>query len=406
MSTNPETPVAVFLARLTKEWVAYSSEGVSLGADVRRIAAAHGAEAEIAVQADGAILSVHENGRVQTIAVVAEQDITRLDRYSDLRSVIERAKHPDADLEELGDQIGRIAASPPIYPEWAKGLGIVLFTIGFSVNVQATWQEVWVAALTSSIVALLVLVGDRIGRVSVLTPFLAAVAVSVTVLSIVDASDSVGGGILLMVPALFFFIPGDILSASMLELAAGRITTGSAQFVNAIFSLLLLYVGIVFGAVLTGTDASSLFQAAADAEFPDIVPWLGWVLFAFGFMLAFSAKMKEFGWVLLVTLVAFGTQQGGTALFGEVIGTYLAALAMIVAAALIARDPKRPPLMVLALSAFFVLTVGALGLEGFTALVSGDEVEGFTDLLKMLTIGLSIALGILTGAVIMQRATD
>ena len=62
--------------------------------------------------------------------------------------------------------------------------------------------------------------------------------------------------------------------------------------------------------------------------------------------------------------------------------------------------------MVLALSAFFVLTVGALGLEGFTALVSGDEVEGFTDLLKMLTIGLSISLGILTGAVIMRRATD
>ena len=52
-----------------------------------------------------------------------------------------------------------------------------------------------------------------------------------------------------------------------------------------------------------------------------------------------------------------------------------------------------------------MLTVGALGLEGLTALVSGDEVEGFTDLLKMLTIGLSIALGILTGAVIMRRAT-
>jgi uncharacterized membrane protein YjjB (DUF3815 family) len=386
--------------------VAYSSEGVSLSADVHRIAAAHGAAAEIAVEADGAILSVHENGRVETIAVVAEQDITRLDRYSNLRSVVERAAHPDADLVALSENIAAIAESPPIYPEWAKGLGIVLFTIGFSVNVQATWQEVWVAALTSLLVALLVLVGDRIGRVSVLTPFLAAVVVSVTVLSIVGSADSVGGGILLMVPALFFFIPGDILSASMLELAAGRITSGSAQFVNAIFSLLLLYVGIVFGALLTGTDGSTLFQSAADAEFPDVVAWLGWVLFAFGFMLAFSAKMKEFGWVLLVTVIAYGVQQGGTALFGEVVGTYLAAVAMIVAAATIARNPKRPPLMVLALSAFFVFTVGALGLEGFTALVSGDEVEGFTDLLKMLTIGLSIALGILTGAVVMRRATD
>jgi uncharacterized membrane protein YjjB (DUF3815 family) len=62
--------------------------------------------------------------------------------------------------------------------------------------------------------------------------------------------------------------------------------------------------------------------------------------------------------------------------------------------------------MVLALSGFFVLTVGALGLEGFTALVSGDEIQGFTDLLKMLTIGLAIALGILTAAVIVHRPTE
>ena len=123
-------------------------------------------------------------------------------------------------------------------------------------------------------------------------------------------------------------------------------------------------------------------------------------------MMAFSAKMKHFGWVLLVTMITFGVQQGGTALFGELVGTYLAAVAMIVAAAVIGSDPKRPPLMVLALSGFFVLTVGAVGLEGFTALVSGDEVEGFTDLLKMVTIGLTIAVGLLTGAVVMRRATD
>lgn len=49
--------------------------------------------------------------------------------------------------------------------------------------------------------------------------------------------------------------------------------------------------------------------------------------------------------------------------------------------------------------------MGALGLEGFTALVSGDAVAGFTDLLKMLTIGMAIALGILTGAVLIGKDT-
>lgn len=59
------------------------------------------------------------------------------------------------------------------------------------------------------------------------------------------------------------------------------------------------------------------------------------------------------------------------------IGTYLGALVMIVLALWISRDPAGPPSIVLALCGVFVLTVGALGLEGFTALVSGDPVAGF-----------------------------
>jgi uncharacterized membrane protein YjjP (DUF1212 family) len=401
-----ESPVTRFLSLLTKEWVAYSSEGVSLRASVQDIARIHGAEAEIAVQADGALLTVVENDRPETITVVSGQEITRLDRFTDLKHVLEAAKDPDADLDSLSAEVNAIAASPPIYAEWMKALGIVLFSVGFSVTVQGTWQEVGFAALTAVAVALIVVAGDRIQRVSVLTPLLAAVMVSLIVLVLADPADLDGGAILLMVPALFFFIPGDILSASMFELAAGRITSGSAQFVYSIFTLLLLYLGVVFGAALTGVSGTELFGQAVQSEFPAIVPWLGWVLFAFGFMMAFSVRMRNYGWVLLVTLVAFGATQLGTAVAGEVLGTYLGAVAMVVVAAAVARDPNRPPLMVVALSGFFVLTVGALGLEGFTALVSGDAVAGFTDLLKMLTIGMAIALGLLTGAVLVRRAAE
>jgi uncharacterized membrane protein YjjP (DUF1212 family) len=401
MST--ETPVTEFLALLTKEWVAYGSEGVSLRSEIQAIAREQGARAEIQIQADSAVLTVDEGHGVQTITVVSDQQITRLDRFTDLRGVMVRAKDSDADLEELSREVVAIAKSPPIYPEWAKALGIVLFTIGFSVNVQATWVEVGFAALTGAAVALIVMVADRVERVSLLAAFIAAVSVSVIVLVIFNNADVDGGAILLMIPALFFFIPGDVLSASMLELAAGRITAGAAQLVYSIFLLLLLFVGVVVGAALTGTDTSVLFAEAVPAEFPDVVPWLGWVLFAFGFMLAFSVRLRAFGWVLLVTLVAFGVQQGTTALFGEIVGALLASTAMIIAASWVSRDPARPPVVVLALCGFFVLTVGALGLEGFTALVSGEPVAGFTDLLSMLTIGMAIALGLLTGAVLVHR---
>ncbi len=399
-------PVTEFLALLTKEWVAYGSEGVSLRRDIQQIARVHGARADIQLLADSATLTVHEGEHVDSIAVVSGQEITRLDRYSDLRLVIAQAKQADADLEALARRIVDIARSPAPYPPWAKALGILLFTTGFAVNVQATWQQLAFTVLTGALVAAIVLAGDRSERVSMLTPLLASVSVSVVVLVAYDWFDVTGGAILLMIPALFLFIPGDILSASMFELADGRVTSGSAQFVYSVFLILLLFLGVVIGVSLTGSEPSVLFGEAAAAEFPVFVPWLGWAVFALGFMLAFSAPMRFYGWILLITLVAFGAQLLGTVAFGEIVGTYLAAAAMIVLALQLSRDPLRPPPMVLALSGFFVLTVGALGLEGFSALVSGNAVAGFTDLLKMLIVGIAIAMGLLTGAVVMRRASD
>ncbi|MDX2378564.1 MAG: threonine/serine exporter family protein, partial [Acidimicrobiia bacterium] len=361
---------------------------------------AHGGRAEILMQADSAVVTIHEGDRFETMTVVSAQQITRLDRYTEIRQVLARARDPEADLDRLSDELVEIAKSPPPYPAWLAALGVVLFTAGFSVNVQATWQELWVATASGCLVALITLAAQRHERVSQLVPFIAAVSVSLFVLILYNQLDLDGGAILLIVPALFFFIPGDVLSASMFDMSEGRVTAGSTQLVYAIFSILLLYLGVVFAAALTSTSGDDLFAEALPGDFPDVVAWLGWVVFTLGFALAFSVAMRHFGWILLVTLVAFGGQQVGTMLFGEVIGASVGATAMIVVALIISRDPSRPPNMVLALCGFFVLTVGALGLEGFTALVSGDPVAGFSDLLSMFTIGMAIAIGLLIGSVI------
>jgi len=57
----------------------------------------------------------------------------------------------------------------------------------------------------------------------------------------------------------------------------------------------------VFGAALTSTTGPELFADAGPAEFPDIVLWVGWVVFTIGFALAFSVERPHVDWVLLVT---------------------------------------------------------------------------------------------------------
>ena len=396
-------PVTAFLARVTHGWVAYGSEGVMLEHRLDAIAAAHGVQASAAVFADSAVLTVEEDGHTRTLTIGADQAIGRLDRFNNLHPVMVEAVNPAADLTVLGRKLDDIAASPPPYSELVKVFGIVLFTVGFAVNVQATWTEVIFSLINGLIAALVVVCGDRIQRITTILPFVAAFLISLVTVIAFNHFELRGGAILLMVPALFFFLPGDILSASMMDLAQNRVTIGATQFVHALFIILMLFLGVLMGAAVTESSATDLFAPAASAQFPAIVGWIGWAVFALGFTLALAVPLRLYGWIVLVVLVAFGVQTAITAIGGEVIGTYFAALAMFAVSVLISRKPGRPPVLVLELGGFFCLTVGSLGLEGLVGLLSGQGVAGVTDLVSMLTIAMAIALGILTAAAIFYR---
>ncbi len=401
-----ERTLTGFLERLSREGLANSTEGtLGLREWIVEIGRAHGADAELAVRVDSAVLSVFYEDRIDTVAVTAAPEITRLDRIAALKGICYRAVESEADLGTLSDELDALRCSSPPYSPALKALGILLFVIGFSVSVQSTWAEVGAAALTGIVVALVVTLSDRLRSVRLLGALIAAVAVSTIVLLLFPPGETNGGVILLMIPALFWFIPGDLLSASMYELARGRIDSGSTRLVWALFSLLPLFLGILIGASLTGTTVDELFDTATRPELGWIAGWVAWGLFAVGVTIAFAAPWRDAGWIALIVYVAVATQQLGTILFGQLVGTFIAAAVMVMAAEWISRKPTRPPGIVLLLGAFFALTVGALGLRGLTTAVSGEVIQGYQELGQMFALGGAISLGLLAGAVLVRAQT-
>ena len=89
-----------------------------------------------------------------------------------------------------------------------------------------------------------------------------------------------------------------------------------------------------------------------------------------------------------------------TLAFGELGGVFLAGTVIALLGSLLARNPTHPPLLVLILGAFFVLTVGSLGLRGLTTWIGGNVLQGFHDVFSMLSLGLALALGLLIGHLI------
>ncbi|MFJ9610653.1 threonine/serine exporter ThrE family protein [Kitasatospora sp. NPDC101176] len=401
--TGTHQELAGFLTRLTEVLLGVSGEGAEqVERTVRRAARDCGGSAALLVVPDGATVTVTSHGRTTTAGVRAFPEVFRLDRVVALDPLLAEVSAGRIGAAEADRRLAAIADAPQPYPWWLRMLGIVLFSVGFAPLMQATWYEVWTTAVLATVSAGLAVGAERVPRLAVLLPPVAAVAVSVIALEAFAGTPAHGGPVLLMLPALFYFVPGDYLSAAAAELAAGYLTTGAIRLVYAVFLLLQLYVGVLLGLVFTGTPRHSLFDVAAHGDLPRWMLFLSWVVFTVGTVLSFAVPWRLLPALLVLVYLTVGVQSVGTWLFGEFGGTFVAAVALGAAAGLLSRRPGMPPRLVLALPGFFTLTVGSLGLRGLTDLAGGHPIEGFRDITKLVTILTVIAVGLLAGAVIAE----
>ncbi len=389
------------LRRLAEVLLANSGEGVVLvEGELRRAAAALGSDVELLVLPEQLVLSRPSGSGEQAggmVVVHAVPGIARLDRVSAAREVVdslERGVPATAARQRLED----VAAAPPPLGWWSRVLGVVLFAGGFAPSVVATTSEV-VTAVVLGLLMGLMLVAVEGRAVEALLPAVSAAVLTGVAFAIRPGIVDLAGPVLVVIPALFVVLPGDTLSAGAGELLAGRITSGTGRLVWSFLILAQMVVGIVAAAEVAGAGAEALTEQEVPAQLPFIVVLLAWIPFTAGLALVFRAGTAELGWVLGGVLGTFLVQQGVTRAVGDVTGTLVAGVLLGAYATWVSRSARRPPRLVVVLGGFFVLTVGALGLRGATALVGGQPITGVENLvdfaLQMPTVALGIGIGFL-----------
>ena len=147
---------------------------------------------------------------------------------------------------------------------------------------QATGQEILASAVLGLLVGVIAVAAQSRPRLALAAPFVCSVMVSTLALIAYKEAWIDGGPIQLMVPCLFFFIPGDAISAGMLELADGRMTAGAVRLIYSVAILLVLAFGALVGTVLADVPSSALFDADVQDTFGFWVVWGGWIIFASG----------------------------------------------------------------------------------------------------------------------------
>lgn len=400
---DPHKELTDFLARLTLLQLMCSGEGAEdIEQSVNEAARQLGGRTALLVVPDGATLSVDSHGRRTTVGVRGFPEIFRMDQLAALKPVLRDIAEGTAGVAEADRRLIAIIDSPPPYPWWLKMLGIVLFSVGFAPLMQPTWYEVGSTAAVSTVSAGLAVAANHVPRLAKVLPLVAAAAVSVITLEVFARTSVHGGPVLLMLPALFYFVPGDYLSAASAELAAGYITTGAIRIVYATFLLVQLYLGIILGLTISGRSPHALFDTVAQRNLPGWMLWLSWIPFAVGTLLAFAIPWRLLAPLIALVYLTVGVQVLVTRHAGELGGTFAAAVVLGIAATWSARRPEQPPRVLLLLPGFFALTVGSLGVRGLTDLAGGYSVQGFHDLTDMVTTVTAVAAGIFLGTVIAQ----
>ena len=408
---SPDVDVDRLLSGLTRFLLLHSAEGAfELRDTVRAVGRTYGADAEILALAEGAVLTVrHPDGPSYHDTVRVSPDLTRLDLVSKAKFLVNRILAGELSAASAcGELTGWESSSEP-YPWWLRIIGVILFAVGFAPGVQQTWREIAAAAFLGAVMGLMFIAADRVGGLRLLLPIVGTLVVAVIAFKVLHAQDAPGGPVLLMIPGLFILIPGDLLCAATVEIAVGQFTPGAVRLAQAAVTLLQLAAGVIIAAELTGVGLKALSQPAPPGH--SLPGWLivvAWIPFTIGLALTFNASMRDVPWMLLLVYLAWGVQElvlahslvvpqeGET---GATAAVFVAAAALAFAAGVLEQFRDLPPRGVTILGGFFALTVGAVALQGLTALAGNPQVQGFNDIRDATSESVALTLGLITGAV-------
>jgi uncharacterized membrane protein YjjP (DUF1212 family) len=293
-----------------------------------------------------------------------------------------------------GDAVAAVRAArsaPARFGAVLTTLGYGLTTVGFGMVIAPSWNTVLPHLFLGLVVGALVQISRRLPSLTPILPSLSAVVV--TLLATWFVADVARDGLLRVIsPSLIATLPGMALVIGAIELAGGRIVSGSSRTVYAIAQLGLLVFGVVLGVRIAG-------------EVPQQVPSAlmgSWSLYAsiaviaVGLFFYLSAPRGSLIWLLLTIAVAMGVQNLAGLVLNSGHSGFVAAVVAIPFAMLASRIRTAPPANVLALAAFWSLVPGQLTFMSVSRGASGDYL-GTAGLSVAGAAIISIALGTLVG---------
>jgi uncharacterized membrane protein YjjP (DUF1212 family) len=272
-----DTPLTEVDRAALQQFLLYLASGLTAAGEsvneiqerVLRVASAYGAPgAIVSVLPTVVTVSLGPGERAAVESTGQLRGLLRLDQTAALYELLRRAERAEIAPDDGARLVLEIVAMQPRLRPAVTILGHVVLTVGICLVFQPTWGDLVLAAIFGALVAALKLAGGRWTSLQLIMPVIAAFAVSSITFALADQGWA-HADLRAMIPPLVTFLPGAVLTMSVVELSAGEMVTGASRLVAGTLQLVLLAFGIVAGAQAFGIPSG-------DAMSNDPVNLLGW----------------------------------------------------------------------------------------------------------------------------------
>jgi uncharacterized membrane protein YjjP (DUF1212 family) len=364
------------------------------------IAMVYGRSCEIIALPNFLIIKLGSTSQAKLDLAAQRLTTIQLDQISEFVELVDRVKRKDIALAEASVQIDRILVKKHRFHPAVIIFGYVLSCVGLTLLYRPDLRSLLITGVTGLLVGLMIQWFQKRPRFNLLLPVIAAIVVSILVFNL-TRMGYIFGSANLLIPPLIVFLPGAVLTTGMIELASMHILSGSARLMYGAAVLLFLFMGIAFGLNVSGLSSFQVY-AYESVGFPWWGPFLGTLLFGVGTFIRLSGANRDLLWMLLVLYIAMVSQYIGERYVNPYFGAFLAATLMALSSEFIARSPRRTPALVSQLLAFWFLVPGARGLLSITSFLSEDLQSAAAGLGEMVTLIITISLGVLLGTLIIS----
>jgi uncharacterized membrane protein YjjP (DUF1212 family) len=252
------------------------------------------------------------------------------------------------------------------------------------------WREMLLAAPLGLTMGLLSVLAAKRPTLARILPALAAALVA----ALAALAAPYGTTRILLLAGLIIFFPGLKLLVSLNELATGNLAAGSARLADVGITLIQLAFGSALGQHLVQTSLKSHTATHLLRPLPESLQLLPLVGLAFGLMILFQARIKDFPFVLAGCLTAFFGARLGSHALGAQFGAALGAFAVTFGSNLLSHFTRRTPSLTL-LPGLLVLVPGSLGFRSLATIFQNQVVAGLDTAFQMLFLAAALLFGVL-----------